>query len=398
MGILKLFCIILILTQFGSLGHAGGITELFDLRGKLIKLFKSEELPDGIIKQELPTPPDVELAAIEEPIRKMGVKTLLSSEEIMHESCPSDPQRYYESMLKSLSQSLEFRYYKQACKGVTNETWLKRDDDPDYRGPGDMCILHSVNIASMLFDNDFMLASCIISTENGDVNLFPKHHLLNMFRGEEPKLNNSTIKPFAYGKGGNSLGQITSPAYNAVMEIIDPKSKNYDCKMRIKFRIFFDLLNQGKIPLNKTDLVKKSESVQELLGKMHPLMGLAISSIYLSSFSVKHPVAKNQLNALKKKNSDFTQSFIGGYDSILNVGKEGLKKENRINYLGSISVGYISTEDEDRNNKYRDKVKSCISQANDDYLASRHGLNLIADMNKVRRYAASDANEPEAGQ
>lgn len=275
-------------------------------------------------------------------------------------------EHYKKSTIKEkdeIAESTEYFQYKTACSNNdTNQplTWKGK-------GPGDACILHTTILAAKIFDIDYSLSKCIIIKETGDY--------LNAAKLGAEMYGNLQLKPTyeikinASEGNGNGLGQITLPAYQDVMELIDPTDlrenkstlqklsrKKFSCKLRHQWHTFFDLTNNGQIPPYKNNPLKS----------FHPLLSMTVGLTYLSQVVPKRLKQYSVRESIKFNSIDLIDNSDKSYKA------ERLKQQ--IAYAGKYNSSYLE-------NSYKKMVAQCISKTEDQYKEIRKSTRLLAQLN-----------------
>lgn len=265
-----------------------------------------------------------------------------------------------------IEKSVEYFQYKAACSNnEKNQTSSWKG-----KGPGDACILHTTLMAAKIFDIDFSLSKCMIIKETGDYKN-AIHQLTEMY--ENLQVNPTyEIKINASKGNGNGLGQVTLPAYQDVMVLIDPTDlrdqkkpkeqklsrKNFSCDLRHKWHTFFDLTNNGQIPRYKEVKIKD----------FHPLLSMIVGLTYLSNIVPKRMKQTSIHESIRFNSIDRIDDSNKSYKT------KRLKQQ--IDYAGKYNSSYLESS-------YRTMVKECISKTENQYKSTRRSISFLANLNRL---------------
>lgn len=277
--------------------------------------------------------------------------------------------------LKKIESTAEYMQYRDACQIDEN----LRTPDWEGKGPGDPCILHTTLLASKIFDIDFPLVKCIILKESGDYKN-SKKQVTGMADGNEDNREKREIKVNASEGNGNGLGQITLPAYKAVMELVDPsdnrvKNNYFSCDVRKKFLTFFNVTNGGEFPEYKNKDLKD----------FHPALNLAVSLAYLSAVLPKELGHRNGLPKAIRFDSH-------------NINKDPKRQFHKDT---SRLPHQLYAEEYNRSpgkKEYRKLVSKCIENSEEQYIKMREGTITSSEINKLKhlnllKFAEIEADE-----
>jgi hypothetical protein len=324
--------------------------------------------PDSVIKRTLQ----------ELPFRKPEIPFEYLSPPAQVKKCDERHNKsFYQKSEKSrLENSIEYIQYKDACTDNSKNTPLTWEDE----GPGDACILQTTLLGAKIFDLDFPLTKCLIITETGDATM--GEHFLKEMLSANPGVNPTHhIKIKASEGNGNGLGQITPPAYQSVMELVDPTDlrekegqklsrSKFNCAIRSKLNLFFDITNSGKIPNYK---------MAKELKDLHPLMSIVISLTYLSE-SVPALLTNKKIS----HNRD-TVRFNSIDSKIKN------RRQNQLIYAGEYNSSANVV-------KYKQKISKCLDDMEANYKKTRDATRTLGEMNEKSSITTDDVSQEASPQ